>query len=593
MNRLLRRSLFVFVLFLLGSYLAFNHIGLTGITSLDYGYSLDDSLLNEFNNGGSLDINLIPNAEYLGSVGIKFTLDPTSVSSALIFRIKNSEQENYSFEEIYSGEKFRNNKFFTFGFPPFDVSKEETINIRIDRHAYLGESDIKIVDTGKNFIVRHKYSLSHLLSNKKELKEFIFLKLDRIINDKKFLFSLLFYFTPLILYLLSFKFYSLNFIAMLRRKFSLSAVNEFFLLDKNKSFPELDGIRGWAILIVFMAHVSPWVASIATNDSAGKAVGEKIFSLLYYLPIFGFTGGTVGVDLFFMLSGFLIFMTITKNSPTFSEFMKGRVFRLLPVHLILMLTFVRGDEIFLFIMNTFFLVSFFPGLLNFNPVTWTLSYEFVFYFTCAFWLILGRQFKIFHSWIFLVFITGAFFMSQYIFPQLIEQFGVKYLDMNRFIAFFFGIALGKLFFQQKNIWQKAEKIFYYGSIPGIAIITIVRYMIGSSEKIHYLNTLENNLVYLFLDIGVFLLLGSMIVSKDHFFKKIFRNRYLRVIGVISYSMYLFHYVWGNYATVGLIDFIYGIPQKQIAFIVFSFMITVLFSVILYHFLEKPYFTNRK
>lgn len=67
----------------------------------------------------------------------------------------------------------------------------------------------------------------------------------------------------------------------------------------------LDGLRGIAILTVFMVH---WAR--------------------HQLPIF--TGGYIGVDVFFVLSGYIITTLLVKRRPTYAQFIGDRVRRLYP-----------------------------------------------------------------------------------------------------------------------------------------------------------------------------------------------------------------------------------------------------------------------
>ena len=72
-------------------------------------------------------------------------------------------------------------------------------------------------------------------------------------------------------------------------------------MSEKKRFLELDGLRGIAALLVCLFH----------------------FDLLKY--------GTTGVDLFFMISGFVIYMSIT-TAKTIGDFWISRFIRLYPVY---------------------------------------------------------------------------------------------------------------------------------------------------------------------------------------------------------------------------------------------------------------------
>lgn len=89
--------------------------------------------------------------------------------------------------------------------------------------------------------------------------------------------------------------------------------------------PELDGIRGMAILFVLLYHYLCIAdAGVAPTPGSLLAHGEQIFAM-----------GWAGVDLFFVLSGFLIggILLDARTSPRyFSTFYARRFFRIIPLY---------------------------------------------------------------------------------------------------------------------------------------------------------------------------------------------------------------------------------------------------------------------
>lgn len=93
--------------------------------------------------------------------------------------------------------------------------------------------------------------------------------------------------------------------------------------------PELDGIRGLAILLVLVWH---YVQGGIPAESGAVALGIK--------QLLGFTWS--GVDLFFVLSGFLIAGILIDNRGQknyFSTFYLRRACRIMPVYYLVLLTF--------------------------------------------------------------------------------------------------------------------------------------------------------------------------------------------------------------------------------------------------------------
>ena len=103
---------------------------------------------------------------------------------------------------------------------------------------------------------------------------------------------------------------------------------------------ELDGLRGLAILLVLLDHY------LASSLLTG-------FSHYWQLFFKAFRGGQYGVDLFFVLSGFLIggILLSSRESPNyFRTFYLRRVHRILPVYYSLVFLYLIACAIFHFFM---------------------------------------------------------------------------------------------------------------------------------------------------------------------------------------------------------------------------------------------------
>jgi peptidoglycan/LPS O-acetylase OafA/YrhL len=144
----------------------------------------------------------------------------------------------------------------------------------------------------------------------------------------------------------------------------------------------MEGVRGFAVFLVFLVHyataVVPWVAS----DSA-------LASLAHDLRIIGRTG----VDLFFVLSGYLIYGSLMARPQPFLQFMRRRVERIYPAFTAVFLGYIALSFVFpaesrlpagtsaaaAYLLQNFLLL---PGMLAIEPlisVAWSLSYEMFFY----------------------------------------------------------------------------------------------------------------------------------------------------------------------------------------------------------------------
>lgn len=148
----------------------------------------------------------------------------------------------------------------------------------------------------------------------------------------------------------------------------------------NKS--TMEGLRGLAVFLVFLVHYGS-CASLFHKVSDGTAGLVQLFMQV----------GEIGVDLFFVLSGFLIYGTLISRKFDFFRYMKRRIVRIYPtflavfaVYLILSVLFPDKSKIpsgyqdaSIYILQNVLLL---PGLFNIDPiitVAWSLSYEMFFY----------------------------------------------------------------------------------------------------------------------------------------------------------------------------------------------------------------------
>jgi peptidoglycan/LPS O-acetylase OafA/YrhL len=137
--------------------------------------------------------------------------------------------------------------------------------------------------------------------------------------------------------------------------------------------PELDGVRGIAALIVFFHH-------LCFTTINGQAWGSGV---RWLSSIFSF--GTIGVDIFFVLSGFLITSLLIRDreSPAFyRDFYWKRALRILPLYfvcLIGVLFFIPHSRAYVLLAALF--VANFTNLLHIEAVGpfWSLAIEEHFY----------------------------------------------------------------------------------------------------------------------------------------------------------------------------------------------------------------------
>ena len=156
-----------------------------------------------------------------------------------------------------------------------------------------------------------------------------------------------------------------------------------FELPSASRIPAMEGARGLAVILVFFVHFYYRLHEYLPTQSASLQWSESLERI-----------GHAGVDIFFVLSGYLIYGAVRSRNYRTSRFLLRRADRLYPTFLIvlgstLLLTWLFPaastkwpagwpDRGLFLIENLLFM----PGLLRVTailPVAWSLSYEVFFY----------------------------------------------------------------------------------------------------------------------------------------------------------------------------------------------------------------------
>lgn len=184
------------------------------------------------------------------------------------------------------------------------------------------------------------------------------------------------------------------YLALLAVSVGLAALPWFRFVDSRPTttarYAPLDGLRGFLAFSVFVFHLVVTHGYIETGE--WEPPRARFYSLL----------GPVGVSLFFMITGFLFWGKLlrTQGRPRWHELYLGRVFRIGPMYLFVVLVmlyivFARTGYqlqepisevtssmlqwLALGILNTEPDVNGYPATHVLAGVTWTISYEWGFY----------------------------------------------------------------------------------------------------------------------------------------------------------------------------------------------------------------------
>jgi len=315
---------------------------------------------------------------------------------------------------------------------------------------------------------------------------------------------------------------------------------------KKNRLESLDSLRGIAALAVVLFHYTIIVHRFVPDLESP----------------FTFEHGHYGVELFFIISGFVIFMTITR-CKTGMDFIVSRFSRLYPAFWICVsLTFILGISYPLQGQNYSFsqylinlsMAQEYLKQPNIDGVYWSLTYELGFYFAifCIYKLrLLGKIDYICLAWAGCAILFH--FYSAYI-PHPLHYL----LLINKYAHLF---AAGICFYQiQKS---------------GFTPLRILTLLVGISAQF-----IVDGLLGGFIVIGFFLLFYLAVNERLPFLK----NRILIFFGSISYPLYLLHQMIG----FQLIDYIsHSLNFTMMPAIMFTTIIVVLLASIVTFVFDKP------
>lgn len=257
---------------------------------------------------------------------------------------------------------------------------------------------------------------------------------------------------------------------------------------------EVDALRGFAALSVIIYH---YIYRYPVPD---KSREKPLIYQFGYFPMPEFYLGTLPVYLFFMISGFVIFITASRCASAL-EFGYRRFSRLYPVYwgaiCVMVLTlwlFYGSEEINLHrIVINLTMVQQYLGIPHLSGVFWSLTVELSFYLLVAFVIRTGlmpyRNYLLL-AWSILIFIYG-FFPEPNPFPWPIVWLLV--LDYGHF--FVFGIAVFDLWSKKQSGIHKTDPVVWILIIISIAS-SLIRYpmivgaIIMAFQAIFYLAVMD-------------------------------------------------------------------------------------------------------
>ncbi|TCS38557.1 peptidoglycan/LPS O-acetylase OafA/YrhL [Paucimonas lemoignei] len=284
----------------------------------------------------------------------------------------------------------------------------------------------------------------------------------------------------------------------------------------------MEGLRGFAVFLVFLVHyvtlIEPWLPEQASI----RAFAGSLHAI-----------GNTGVDLFFVLSGYLIYGSLITRNQQFGRFIHRRIQRIYPAFIVVFVIYVLlsfafpseskipsdATEGFVYLAQNFLLL---PGILPIEPlitVAWSLSYELFYYLVIPLVIAVFRLRDRSAAW------RVSFFM---IVASLLAAYCFAYGGHVRLIMFIAGILLYEV--MESSWFLSPPSLLGFGAFC-VGILGTLVPVSGTMGAV--LKTLILFVAFFFLCLTCF---------RNHliWLSRVFSWAPLRWLGNMSYSYYLIH-----------------------------------------------------
>jgi peptidoglycan/LPS O-acetylase OafA/YrhL len=398
---------------------------------------------------------------------------------------------------------------------------------------------------------------------------------------------------------------------------------------KKNSIVVLDGVRGVAVLMVIVFHINR-----VTGDNLWDPKTNPLASSVS-------TAGGTGVTLFFVLSGFLLFMPFAKvllyktDWPLAGVFYMRRVLRIIPayyVSLFLIILFEYPEYLHrdhlknLLLFLTFFMDSTRATFRQINGPYWTLATEWQFYMLLPF-IALGiafivssvpikRRLLAVTACLLGIIIWGLFirYWGLYYLKYPSQTFLVPRSELNDIMVFLFGItgkytedfavgmfiSLCYIYSQHPStdrkvvqLWERLSPWLWTGGILILVFSAMWHFKNGYAWSWPFISTgIMQDFDWLsemLLAIGFGACIAAILYG-GAVLKAIFEWPMLRWVGLISFSLYIWHLPLILLLQSRVLPMFHGLNRFATYSIYWYWAIVVIFpfAFLSYFIVERPW-----
>lgn len=394
-------------------------------------------------------------------------------------------------------------------------------------------------------------------------------------------------------------------------------------LNKQNSiyFPNLDGLRFMAFLLVFVNHIVACLGHKTVDPMINKIKTNYLLN------------GDLGVNFFFVLSGFLITYLLLKEKEkhltiNVRSFYLRRVLRIWPLYFLVLFiglaiipifttalpagfpistsTTIMNKNLYMFFMGNFDYVK--NGISNaVVGVLWSVSIEEQFY---LFWPLILLLIPVKHlTKVFIVLISFSIYYRLFGMSGKTQNLMIHYHTFSCLSDLATGALFARLCWSEKflNFFRKLNPfvivVVYIIGITLIALrVNLFHLEPTQNEYLKLINFHGNGIMprphqywHSFMPVAYSLFFAFVMMEQifaERSFFKIGKIKLFTYLGKISYGLYCFHMI-ALFIVVYVfmkLGYTVTLPDKKLIIVeaVSAFAITILISLISYNFFEKRF-----
>jgi len=348
-----------------------------------------------------------------------------------------------------------------------------------------------------------------------------------------------------------------------------------------KHLYELDFVRCIAILLVVFFHFGLYLDFIPGYFTIVRA-------------------GSMGVQLFFILSSFLLSQQFVKSQlkniafPSIKDYVLKRILRIVPLFLLssLVLFFIRFREVDTSFSSIIHYVFFLEDL-RINPVVWSLFIEMRFYLALPLIFLLIK--KMDNPWatrILILILLLSSYATRYLIYQGIDVGSIAGLWGTMFLenldCFMLGIiaAYANEYYKSKVFWK----------IPLLATLVLLLAMVYCSLSYYPTDNriIKQVFLYPIFNISWVAIIFVLLQLKKFEMTGVINKPIFIYLSTLSYGIYIWHLSIRHYMLAFAEYFtVIESPLFYLSQFILSWLVTLVISHFVYYYFELPIMNSRK